>query len=196
MDHDSGSGRRRWGDHLAVVTDLAEAAVEQRPDQRAAPLPLRLDHDERWELHGRGVARLGIGETQRPLAGAPLAEANAREIALNLEEAPGSLIVWQQLRACSVSTGLARVRSLARRRGQSSARPVFGSQPPTGGLSASWWCQVRAHRVEQNGSAFLTAISERVPRQFAQRPSRRSRGSTRSGGRPPILRRVSSAKSP
>jgi len=63
-------------------------------------------------------------------------------------------------------------------------------------LSASWSCQVRAHRVEQNGSPFLTAKLGRLWRQFTQRPSPRWGGSAGSERRSPNLNRASSASFP
>jgi hypothetical protein len=71
-----------------------------------------------------------------------------------------------------------------------------GIQPPIEGLPASWSCQKRAQRVEQNGSPFLTAISGRLSRQLAQRPSRRWGGSTDSEACSPNRMRVSSASFP
>jgi hypothetical protein len=54
-------------------------------------------------------------------------------------------------------------------------------QPPVDGLVASWLCHPRAHPVEQNGSPFLTATSDRSLPQHEQRPSRRGEGSARIG---------------
>jgi hypothetical protein len=73
---------------------------------------------------------------------------------------------------------------------------VAGIQPLVDGLAASWPCQFRAHAVEQNGSPFLTATSERLLRQLTQHPSRRPGGSARIEGCSSNLIRAFSANFP